>query len=87
MLTVGENTVNTSTFKSRPLNLYVVAEDCAPSKENEGILFIRKGQVGGAGREGGRGVVAATVAGSTQLFTEKAFDCFSILKCRKNEKH
>ncbi|CAI8043349.1 Kalirin [Geodia barretti] len=45
MLTVGENTVNTSTLKSRPLNLYVVAEDCAPSKDDEGILFIRKGQV------------------------------------------
>ena len=56
-LTVGENTANSLTFKPRPLNLYVVAEDCAPSKENEGILFIRKGQVRGGsegGSEGGR---------------------------------
>ena len=60
MLTVGENTANSPTFKPRPLNLYVVAEDCAPSKDNEGILFIRKGQVGEGegGREGGRGQVS-----------------------------
>ena len=44
-LSVGESTANVVTFKPRPLNLYVVAEDCAPSKENEGILYIRKGQV------------------------------------------
>ena len=43
--TIGESTANAFTYKPRPLNLYVVAEDCAPSKENEGILFIRKGQV------------------------------------------
>ena len=32
-------------LKSRALNLYIVAEDCAPPKENEGILFVHKGQV------------------------------------------
>ena len=44
-LTVGESTANTFTFKPRPLDLYLVGEDCAPPKENEGILYIRKGQV------------------------------------------
>jgi hypothetical protein len=27
------------------LNLFIVAEDCAPPKENEGIMFVRKGQI------------------------------------------
>ena len=27
------------------LNLYIVVEDCAPGKENEGILYIHKGQI------------------------------------------
>ena len=32
-------------LKSRAFNLHIVAEDCAPPKENEGILFVHKGQV------------------------------------------
>ncbi len=31
--------------KARKLNLYIVAEDCAPPKDNEGIIYIHKGQV------------------------------------------
>jgi len=43
--TFGEPTPSTPSLKSRPFNLYIVAEDCAPPKDNEGILFIHKGQV------------------------------------------
>ena len=43
--TVGEPTPAMPSLKSRALNLYIVAEDCAPPKENEGILFVHKGQV------------------------------------------
>lgn len=31
--------------QTRSYNLYVVAEDCAPPKDNEGIMYIRKGQI------------------------------------------
>ena len=31
--------------RERSFNLYVVAEDCAPPKDNEGIMFVYKGQI------------------------------------------
>ena len=31
--------------QARSYNLYVVAEDCAPPKDNEGIMYVRKGQI------------------------------------------
>lgn len=30
---------------SRMLNLYIVAEDCAPPKDDEGIIYVHKGQI------------------------------------------
>ena len=43
---VGEPTPPTPTLKSaRPHNLYQVAEDCAAPKDDEGILYIHKGEV------------------------------------------
>ncbi len=35
----------TPTIVPRTLNLFIVEEDCAPPKENEGIMFVRKGQI------------------------------------------
>lgn len=32
-------------IQNRSYNLYVVAEDCAPPKDNEGIMFVHKGQI------------------------------------------
>ena len=42
---VAEPTPATPTIAPRTLNLYMVAEDCAPPKEGEGIMFIHKGQI------------------------------------------
>lgn len=42
---VGESTPVTPPMQPRPFNLYVVAEDCAPPKDNEGIMYIKQGQV------------------------------------------
>lgn len=33
------------TFRTQQPDLYVVEEDCAPAKEDEGILYLHKGQV------------------------------------------
>ena len=43
--TVAEPTPSTPPTQTRPFNLYVVAEDCAPPKDNEGIMYIRRGQI------------------------------------------
>ena len=43
---IGESTPTTpSVASTRTLNLYVVAEDCAPPKDDEGIMYIHKGQI------------------------------------------
>ena len=42
---VGEVTPHTPLTQTRSYNLYVVAEDCAPPKDNERIMYIRKGQI------------------------------------------
>ena len=42
---VGEVTAHLPVTQTRSYNLYVVAEDCAPPKDNEGILFVHKGQI------------------------------------------
>lgn len=44
-LSVAESTPATPPLSQRTLNLYIVAEDCAPPKENEGIMFVHKGQL------------------------------------------
>ena len=44
-LQVGEPTPQTPPLRTRSFNLYQVAEDCAPPKEDEGILYIHKGQI------------------------------------------
>jgi len=31
--------------QTRPFNLYIVAEDCAPPKDNEGIMYVHRGQI------------------------------------------
>lgn len=43
--TVAEPTPSTPPTQTRPFNLYIVAEDCAPPKDNEGILYIHRGQI------------------------------------------
>lgn len=45
ILKVAEPTPTTPTIAPRTLNLYIVAEDCAPPKEGEGIMYIHKGQI------------------------------------------
>lgn len=42
---IGEVTSHLPVTQTRSYNLYVVAEDCAPPKDNEGILFVHKGQI------------------------------------------
>ena len=42
---IAEPTPHQPLIQSRSFNLYVVAEDCAPPKDNEGILFVHKGQI------------------------------------------
>ncbi len=43
--TVAEPTPSTPPTQTRPFNLYLVAEDCAPPKDNEGIMYVRRGQI------------------------------------------
>ena len=34
-----------TTAQPHPLHLYEVAEDCAPPKDNEGILYVHRGEI------------------------------------------
>ena len=42
---IAEPTAHLPVTQSRSYNLYVVAEDCAPPKDNEGIMYVHKGQI------------------------------------------
>ena len=42
---LGEVTPHIPVTQTRSYNLYMVAEDCAPPKDNEGIMYVRKGQI------------------------------------------
>jgi hypothetical protein len=41
----GEVTPHTPLTETRSYNFYMVAEDCAPPKDNERIMYVRKGQI------------------------------------------
>ena len=41
----GEVTPHTPETQTHSYNLYMVVEDYAPPKDNEGIMYVRKGQI------------------------------------------
>ncbi len=43
--TPAEPTPSTPPTQAHTFNLYIVAEDCAPPKDNEGIMYARRGQI------------------------------------------